>query len=89
MKYPITLGGFAGQTQIEVFAFNNNGDLTIAGQSNDPMLVTTSASAYVKIVLYLPAGASTYLWSKQIIGAPASPFVSINFNTAMTEFFVF
>ena len=31
MKYPITLGGFAGDTRIEKFVFDKDGSLIIAG----------------------------------------------------------
>ena len=43
MTYPIHLGGFAGDTTLQSFAFDSGGNLAVTGLSTDTQLVTAPA----------------------------------------------
>jgi len=63
LPYPITLGGFDKWTTINHFAFDSTGGIVILGLTRDDGLITSFEDYFAA---YLPFGASTYLWAKNI-----------------------
>ena len=51
LNYPITVGGFTGDTKIQRFALDSSNNLAIAAMSSDMQLVDT---AYSNLALYFP-----------------------------------
>ncbi len=51
LKYPITVGGFTGDTKIQRFALDSSNNLAIAAISSDMQLVDTPDS---NLALYFP-----------------------------------
>lgn len=68
MTYPIHLGGFSGNTDLQGFAFDAASNLVVTGFTTDTALVTpTTATHYV---MYLQPSGLTWLWARQLIGMP-------------------
>ena len=57
MQYPITIGGFDGDTEIEQFMFDQMGGLLISGYSNDSSMMVTTNSRFLA---YLPPNSNSY-----------------------------
>lgn len=61
MTYPIQLGGFSGDTEIQRFAFDTAGNLVVSGLSSDTSMVSPTSTHFV---MYLAAGADSWTWYK-------------------------
>ncbi len=57
MKFPITIGGFDGDTQVEHIIVDSNGGMIVGGSISDNYL-----TGYDFFIAYLPDGAETYSW---------------------------
>lgn len=61
MTYPIHLGGFSGDTDLQLFSFDTAGNLVASGISSDTSLVSAPST---HIVMYLANGAINWAWQK-------------------------
>jgi hypothetical protein len=61
MTYPIHLGGFSGNTEIQRFAFDTGGNLAVSGVSSDTSLVSPTSTHFV---MYLANGANAWSWTR-------------------------
>jgi hypothetical protein len=59
--YPIHLGGFSGDTEIQRFAFDPAGNLAVTGISSDASLVSATSTHFV---MYLASGANSWSWTR-------------------------
>ena len=61
MTFPIHLGGFSGDTEIQRFAFDTGGNLAVSGISSDTSLVSPTSTHFV---MYLANGANSWSWTR-------------------------
>lgn len=61
MTFPMTVGGFNGDTVIQKLAVDSANNTVIAGVSSDSAIVTAASSNFI---MYLNVGADQWLWKK-------------------------
>jgi hypothetical protein len=66
VKYPVTIGGYTGNTNLQMFAIASNGYLIISGESSDAIV-----SGPNKHYVMYKAQESSWLWHKEL------PFTSV------------
>ncbi len=57
MKFPITIGGFDGDTHVEHIIVDSLGGIILGGKISDSYVTVRSY-----FIAYLPDGAETYSW---------------------------
>lgn len=62
LNYPIHLGAFSGDTDLQGFAFDSVGNLAVTGFTTDTALVGTATPTHF-VMYHQPAG-STWLWAR-------------------------
>jgi hypothetical protein len=61
VTFPMTLGGFNGDTVIQKMAVDSAYNMVVAGISSDTAIVTTSNTNFI---MYLNVGGDYWLWKK-------------------------
>ena len=77
--YPLTLGGFNGNTLLNDFEYDSSGNLALTGTSTDSYFMPGSTSQYW-FVMYLVNGDITYKWAKKITGMGSSTFYQFDMS---------
>ena len=68
MTYPMTVGGFNGDTIIQKIVTDSSNNFAIAGISSDTAIVSSFSTNFI---MYLNVGGNQWLWKKQF-GFPGS-----------------
>jgi hypothetical protein len=81
MNYPIHLGGFAGNTDLQRFAFDTPMNLVVTGITSDTELVNSAPSHFV---MYALSSGTSWAWAKQLVNFPQDKVHAIEFGAADT-----
>ena len=64
ITYPVTVGGFAGDTFLQAFAFDSSQNLLVTGVSTDTALVSTTRANIA--VFMLATSPNVWSWAKEL-----------------------
>ena len=65
VSYDVTVDGTGGNTEMQMFNVDDNGNLALALISSDLNYVSTANS---NIAMYWPSTEASWLWAKQMVG---------------------
>ena len=61
IKYPVSIGGFNGDTILQLFAIDKTGNLAVESLCSDLSIVS---QPFTNTLMYYPSTSNSWLWGK-------------------------